>query len=410
MSGSPTAHAARTARLLRLVTASALFTVLVAVVFFVWTTVRGDRDLRDGDRHVGSVVGLRQPQSWNFFDGGRIVVTYADRGHPKRATIWLDNEVSDYHVGDPVTVITHDGRVRTDREANDPVQLGFGVAVMALVALIAAIGSALGLAGLRHLAARRAVWLRRDQNARDLGLRRFALSRRPPSMVIVDKNLEVRLPAYFGDQPIVVPTRSIAVVRLDDTLGTGALDDDAELFEEPIALPSFPTTWTFLEPNILVVLDHPVRVPPLRRLAAYNTHLDLPFTRGDTLSPQGATIDGMGLRTRDPARAVHELQQAGAEVAADEIAWLRTRRQVVADPAVRGRVWASETSASTWRRWAHRITAVAVALVVSLRVAGTHAPSWLLALPLVLFGLSVLVGWRASRILTAMDELPPRQS
>jgi hypothetical protein len=121
-----------------------LVLVGLAVAFFVVTSIRDAAFLRSGERVDAVVVKEIPPSGWNFFDYGRTEVRYVVDGQTYTSTIWLD-DTNTRPPGARWTVVVDRGdatRVRSLSDANDPVPLGFFVAIGGLVGLL------LGVAGL----------------------------------------------------------------------------------------------------------------------------------------------------------------------------------------------------------------------------------------------------------------------
>jgi hypothetical protein len=106
--------------------------LLVTVGFFAVIAHRDGRTLAAGERTTGQVVGFVQPEGWDPFDSGRLVVRYSLRGATETRRIWIDNELSDYTVGQRLELYVRGGHVRTAREPNDPAPWGLAAIVLGL--------------------------------------------------------------------------------------------------------------------------------------------------------------------------------------------------------------------------------------------------------------------------------------
>jgi hypothetical protein len=123
------------------------------LAFFVDIARRDHNALARGQVHFGDVVAVLPAHDWDPFDGGRLIVEWpAPALEPNAvrhtATIWTDNDATDYTVGEPIRLFTDGSYVRSDDESNDPAPLGFAIAcagVLGVALLLLTSGQALAL-------------------------------------------------------------------------------------------------------------------------------------------------------------------------------------------------------------------------------------------------------------------------
>lgn len=140
-------------------------------------------------------------------------------------------------------------------------------------------------------------------------LRAFRIARGRPRLELAGTRLHIVLPRYFGTRPWAVPLDGTRVVDLT----THAID--AEDIGGPVTaggtVPSFPTTNTMVEPNLMLLFRSPQRVPPCRIWAALGGwYGSVGYLR--SRSRKGARVRGVLLRAVDPTDAAHRLVVAGA--------------------------------------------------------------------------------------------------
>lgn len=324
----------------RLLTAGLLLLTL-CVVGFVHYARRDAATLREGVRIPGEVVGKIDARAWDWMDSGRIVVAYPVDGELVEAKVWIDNELSDYAIGDEVTVIVRGDHVRTAREPNDPAPVGLALVLLGLT------GLGLGVVGGRRLLPQPTTSPEPPPGALDrIALVTWRIAPRKAALDVLPGELSAYLPTFFGGHRLVMPIHGTAVGPVDederyeygDEYGElprdwDAAEEDDIYFAEPPRIAEFPTPAVIKPGNLLLLFDRPVRVPVLRRVVALAGNSPLAFTRRETLSEQGAHIDGALLRAVDPHDARERLIRAGVTPVEEPFGWLAERREVHSDPA-----------------------------------------------------------------------------
>ena len=109
--------------------------MLLVVSFFLYIAHRDSGTLHHGEGRSGKVVGFIAPSDWNPFDSGRLVILYAEDRQSKTARIWIDKDLADYRLGQPVQVFVKGDHVRTDLEPNGSAPLGLGAIGIALLGI-----------------------------------------------------------------------------------------------------------------------------------------------------------------------------------------------------------------------------------------------------------------------------------
>jgi hypothetical protein len=380
-----------------------LVLLLAAVAFFGGTTIR-DSHLLDHGQPTPAVVVQHSSSSqwWNIFDYGTLVVRYTAGGSTYTRTIWLDDTANAKPVGAAITVIVdpnHPARVRTRSDANDPIPWGppFLLAGLAgLVMLITGAAFAVGdvrerrwqrrvsvTTGGQHLAA---PWVPSGAivggpSATRIVLRYYRLFARTPYIDIAAGSANFRMPSVFGGRRWwSVPMSEIGVV--DSSLAVQGADKDLGwVFADPILTPYLATTSSSSPPNLALAFRHPQRIPPVRRLSAYN--LGLPYRR--SRSVDGVALDGVMLRAQDPAAAIATLSNAGAERVGPVLPWLARYRETTTDPAA-----LHETAViAKRRRFTRMLVWVALPCIGIARVGMNDSHVWW---PYALGGAGILVG------------------
>ena len=208
-------------------------------------------------------------------------------------------------------------------------------------------------------------WIGRRTNRRlstrlgstTIGLQRFTLNWRPPSLETACDEVHLVLPRYFGRQPWTIPTEQIVVADLvsaalaepaDKPAGDGAHE---LFFERPPSIPYLYTASALGAPNLALLFRQPQRVLPLRRFAAWDKNLELPFTRRDSMSPAGAHLDGVMLKAHNVSGAVATLRRAGVEMTTDPDRWLAAHHATIDDP---GAIADAKTEAKR-AKWINRV-------------------------------------------------------
>jgi hypothetical protein len=364
-----------------------LVLMAAVVAFFIAFDVRDDRALREGRRTPGQVVGQIQPQDWDLFDCGRIVVSYELDGVARRSTIWIDTDLEEYPIGSEVTVVVHGSFVRTADEPNDPQPLGFAAALVGIVGL-----GVTGVGGSKTL--------RREHRAPvgvtgSIPLKTWRLSPRKARIDVLPDELSVYLPAFFGPTPLSLPRKGTVVEYLDHA-GPDVEGPDV-WFKDPVRSAYFPTGSVMVDPDLVLALTTPAKVPPLRRTMAMSNNVDLPFTRAETTSAEGVTIDAVALRVADLAQARHELAAAGIAETSDSAAWMVAHRELETDPDVVAELKEDEAVFDKANRIGMWLTVPGVVLLGVARFTDGLA----LAVPgFVLLGLGFVVPWVMARLRT----------
>jgi len=158
--------------------------------------------------------------------------------------------------------------------------------------------------------------------------------------VIDPSSITVRVPGVFGsDRPWRIALGDAAVVDLGvvdlGVVDLGMVDLDGQRGdEEPPGLPlAFvsPVTVAYLangaKPDLLLLFRVPQRLPRVGLVGG--TGLRLPVRAART--PGGAWVDGVALRTTDPAGAFAHLVNVGVECTSDPTGWLVARRETTHD-------------------------------------------------------------------------------
>ncbi len=146
------------------------------------------------------------------------------------------------------------------------------------------------------------------------------------ALLVVDPmSITVRVPGVFAaDRPWRIALGDAAVVDL------GGRHGDEEPSGLPLAFLS-PVTVAYLangaEPDLLLLFRVPQRLPRVGLVAG--TGLRLPVRAART--PGGAWVDGVAMRTDDPAGASAHLVRAGVESTDDPTGWLVARRETTDD-------------------------------------------------------------------------------
>ena len=203
-------------------------------------------------------------------------------------------------------------------------------------------------------------------------LKAYRINPRKPTMKVDTGAVELYLPSYFGRRRWHLHAREVAVVDLE-TPGGGSTPSGA-VFATPPLLPYLFTTGSHTMPTTALLFEHPQRVPPIRRVAAWAPNTDLPIGVFESRSKNGAHLDRVFLRFHEPALATQALIRAGATATADPDRWLAGRRRILSDPEevrtaerrYRSLVWLDRS----------RYLFIALAVLVAM-LAGSEDASWL---------------------------------
>lgn len=367
----------RTALLLLVLGIAAVATVVTA---FVAYDHRDQRTLHEGRATAGTVVRLEKPAWWDVLGSGRIVIRYDLGDRTLESPVWLDNELSDYHLGDPVTVLVRGSHVRTTDESNDPDPVGNALVLLGLVGLsLVVVGGLRLLPPHRHSAAPPGALDRID-------LKTFRISPRKAVLDVLPAELSLYLPTYFGSHRVVIPRDGTVVSFLDGPLVD--VPDDDVFFKEPPRIAYFPTASVARGPDLVLAFPRPVPVPRLKLVIAMANNVVLPFTRRE--SRTGVALDAIALRVADLKDARERLRRAGVPEVDDEITWLTTQRALETEPAAIEEARQHDESLVSAGRWGSWLGGIGMALLLLAR----FTDGLPLFIPgMTLFGLSFLVPW-----------------
>ncbi len=175
-------------------------------------------------------------------------------------------------------------------------------------------------------------------------LRHYRITRQPWVEVTAEA-VQLCLPSYFGKDTVwSIPKGQVRV--LDDRVPAPAApgSDQPWATTRPVHIPYAATTSQNTSPNLVLVFDRPVRVPPVRFIAG----LDPAFSWRKSRSPEGLWLDGVMLRAMDGFAAPSVLGSAGVAAVPDLGEFLRTHREVRAGAAEVDRIESSEARAERW--------------------------------------------------------------
>jgi hypothetical protein len=324
--------------------------VLLAFVVgaFIHYAHRDARTLQDGTRVQGLVVDTIKRQWFDFMSDGRLVVTYDLGGDHHESKVWLDNDRSEYHIGQEVTVIVRGSHVRTTREPNDPSPVGCALILVGLLGL--------GLTGDGLLRLRRPVAAPPPDSAvlARIPLRTFRIAPRRAVIDVTATELQVFLPAFFGRRRLTVPISNAAMECYpeDERELESEYDAGDELyFKDVVRIANFPTASALKDGNLLLLFREPVRAPPLRWYMALNNDVSFPFGFRESRSETGAWIDGALLRADDPRAACEELRRVGVTQVEAGIEWLGQHRELETDPEAQQAIQAEAEQEARGHRW-----------------------------------------------------------
>src|SRR3954469_2502993 len=239
-------HGARRRRS-RIWVAAGIAAVLFVAGFFLFIAHRDSSTLKTGDRTTGQIVGEIRAAGWNPLDGGRRVVRYTIHGETRTSQIWLDNELTDYSIGENVTLFVRGRHVRTARESNAPAPWG-AAALLLGVAGLGAIGRGVAL---RRPKRQWTPFMSEGQVVVPLAAWGFAP--RKPTLYVDSTETRLSVPGYFGSHRMVVPTADVGV----HVIPVESSDGDAEpeiWFEEGVRFLDLPTKWEFSYATLMLVL------------------------------------------------------------------------------------------------------------------------------------------------------------
>ncbi len=174
--------------------------------------------------------------------------------------------------------------------------------------------------------------------ATTIALQRFTLNWRPPHLETGFGEVSLVLPRYFGKQRWTIATSQIVVADLSLTAEVEPndhLDGDSPvelLFDRPPSIPYLYTASALGVPNLVLLFRQPQQVRPIRRLAAWDKNVDLPFSRRDSMSPGGAHLDGVLLKAHNASEAVETLARSGVEMTIEPDRWLVAHHATTGDP------------------------------------------------------------------------------
>jgi hypothetical protein len=216
-----------------------------------------------------------------------------------------------------------------------------------------------------------------------LALRRHWFALQSASVEVDGTELGLRVRSIFGVQRLwQLPLDVVGVVlrgQVDEPGGS-----DAEAFVDPLTIRYLATATPLAGPNVVLLFDRPQRLPPMTvrgGLARF-----LPWRASG--SSEGAWVDGVGLRARDPVRTAAALVRAGAEPVSAPTRWMAARRATSGDPALVARSRAAERRVG-WAPWLS--TALMAAFIATAAWTLSGAGSWGLLASAGLLGLAVLL-------------------
>jgi hypothetical protein len=150
--------------------------------------------------------------------------------------------------------------------------------------------------------------------------------RRPSSIEARDGAVALHLLEYYGrGRPFRIPIANMAVVGLKASTPL-PLED---WFAAGVRIIYLPTLGQIGRANLLLLFEHPERVPPV----GWRGFFGLPLPRKEVNAPSGLWVDGVALQARRPTEAVAALASAGVEEVVDPETWMAARREVLTDPA-----------------------------------------------------------------------------
>jgi len=307
--------------------AGGVASILLALGFFVFIGYRDDQTLHHGEQVTAEVVALIQPAGWDFLDSGRIEVRYTIHDQIRTSRLWLDNELTDYQVGEQVTVYVHGGNIRTEREANDPAPVGMAAVLIGLA------GFAALIRGVLLWREPRVRMVRESEGRLLVPLAAWRLAPRKAAIDVVDHQLRLYAPTYFANKRLVVPVDEVgvhALVPAPDEEDSRDSEEPEAWFENGIRFLDLPTKWQYSSPNLMLLFHRPARVPPVRWLLALNNPLPLGFWA--SRSERGELVDAVLVRCVQLDVAVDNLVRVGAQRVAEPIDWLAQRRATASDP------------------------------------------------------------------------------
>lgn len=319
-----------------------LLALALVVLAFVGYARRDDRTLREGTHADGEVIGLAKPNAWDFMSSGQIVVRYELDGRRHVDRIWIDSELSEYALHEPVDVFVRGEHVRTYDEPNDPAPVGSALVLVGFVGLLGA-----GYGGLRLLPSSEEA---AEGSLDVIPLKAFRLSPRKARIDVLPDGLSIYLPTYFGAHRLVVPRRGTVATFLDGPETESSIADDV-FYKDEVRVAYFPTASQVKDGNLLLSCVEPVRVPPLRAFIAWFGQVDLPFTRRETRSEEDVRLDAVSVRVASPSQARQVLSRAGVPETADPDRWMVEHREIETDPEIvreLQREMAVEEHASRW--------------------------------------------------------------
>lgn len=160
-------------------------------------------------------------------------------------------------------------------------------------------------------------------------MRQYRFHFRPAFLEIDGGCLRIVLPVYFGKQVWAVPLTEVLACDLKQEIKDYEPTD--LLFDPPVKVPYLFTTGPLTAPTLQLLFRNPERVPKLRWTAALAPNNSLPFTRRQSISEDGARVDGLLLRMQDNSTALEALVGAGVEQTQQPLTWLIRNRDTVND-------------------------------------------------------------------------------
>lgn len=167
-------------------------------------------------------------------------------------------------------------------------------------------------------------------------LRTYRWAPRKATMTVDGGSVELYLPTYFGSHRWRIPVSEVAVWDADDSHDEDEREGEV-IFPAAIVVPYLITTGPATTPTTALLFRTAQRVPPVRALAAWAPNTDVGVGYRESRSDEGAFLDGVMLRFRDPDAPLAALVAAGAERVSNDVAFFGTTPTHVAARTTRRR-------------------------------------------------------------------------